>query len=503
MESTEKEAYLELLPKGFNNESVDGRLTFFGTLRKFFTYASKPDIKTIADDWNEDSTLRSIVGYVYTMILENMSLRQMDKALDDYTDEDYDQIISRIKDNKDYKPGTIKSFRRNFWRVYKAAVDNIDDFQQQIFWDLKASDISDNENDLSNLNNKEAKLLLIPRSIKPAEEIAIIKEFTNMDWITEDGRKIGLAMQFFTGTRNNEVCGMNYGDIRDDMYSDRSWHSVLITRSTKLKSSETKLGGKTRNAIRVIHLFEFIFDRLMQRKAHIQKLIDSGQIILPDGTNSINDLPIANAVIKNGQQISNDYTGRLSSVDLSLYGRSFFDNRVEASKSGILAEVLMIMNNNNVYAEELNPTTYLLRRNFATRMHNLSLSDSDQLYILGHAIEDEKESRNTLSNRDALERMYSAFLKHPYYTVVKKLTSGTEMEEAGSPSAVVAVRSREKAANTVKISLDEPYEKIDIVFKDSIQNCKAVLSSQINHTVSEKVDVTRPVNEAYFAKTKR
>ena len=176
MKSTEKEAYLELLPKGFNNESLDGRLTFYGTLRKFFTYASKPYIKTISEDWNEDSTLRSIVGYFYTMILESMSLKQMDKALEDYTDEDYDQIISRIKENKDYKPGTLKSFRRNFWRVYKAAVDNDDDFQQQIFWDLKDSEISDYENDLSSLNNKEAKLLLIPRSIKPAEEIEIIRD---------------------------------------------------------------------------------------------------------------------------------------------------------------------------------------------------------------------------------------------------------------------------------------------------------------------------------------
>lgn len=502
MKSTEKEAYLELLPKGFNKESLDGRLTFYGTLRKFFTYASKPYIKTISEDWNEDSTLRSIVGYFYTMILGSMSLRQIDKALEDYTDEDYDQIISRIKENKDYKPGTLKSFRRNFWRVYKAAVDNIEDFEQKIFWDLKDSDISDNESDLSNLNNKEAKLLLIPRSIKPAEEIAIIKEFLEMDWTTEDGRKIGLAMQFFTGTRNNEVCGMNYGDIRDDMYSDKSWHSVLITRSTKLKSSETKVGGKTRNAIRVIHLFEFIFTRLMQRKVHIQRLIESGQITLPDGTNSINDLPIANAVIKNEQQISNDYTGRLSSVDLSIYGRNFFDARVEASKSGVLAEVLMIMNNNNVYAEELNPTTYLLRRNFATRMHNLSLSDSEQLYILGHAIEDEKESRNTLSNKDTLEHMYKAFLNHPYYTVANKLTSRDSTRDAGNLSAVVDVKTRGNSVNTVKISLKEPYEKITISFKDPVQNCKADLSSQINHTVSEKVDITLPVNASYYKKTR-
>lgn len=502
MKSTEKEAYLELLPRGFNNEATDGRLTFFGTLRKYFAFASRPEIKTISENWNEDSTLKNIVGYVYTMILENMSLKQMDKALEDYTDEDYDQIISRIKDNKDYKPGTLKSFRRNFWRVYKAAVDNNDDFQQQIFWDLKDSDISDNESDLSSLNNKEAKLLLIPRSIKPTEEIAIINEFINMDWTTEDGRKIGIAIQFFTGTRNNEVCGMNYGDIRDDMYSDKSWHSVLITRSTKLKSSETKVGGKTRNAIRVIHLFEFIFTRLMQRKVHIQRLIESGQITLPDGTNSINDLPIANAVIKAEQQISNDYTGRLSSVDLSIYGRNFFDARVEASKCGVLAEVLMIMNNNNVYAEELNPTTYLLRRNFATRMHNLSLSDSEQLYILGHAIEDEKESRNTLSNRDTLEHMYKAFLKHPYYTVVKKLTSKECAEEAGNLSAVVAVKTRENTSNTVKISLNEPYEKIDVLFKGTVQNCRANLSTQINHTVSEKVDITLPVNASYYKKTK-
>ena len=500
MDSLEKEAYLELLPTGFNDKAIDGRPTFYGILRKYFTYSSKPDIKAISADWNEESTLQSIVGYIYRMILENLSLRQIDKALEDYSDDDYDTIINKIKENRDYRPGTLQSFRRNFWRVYQAAVDNIDGFNQKIFWNLKDSSIADNEKDLSGINDKQAKLLLIPRSIIPSEEIEIIREFMSMDWETEDGRKIGIAMQFFTGTRNNEVCGLNYGDIRGDMYTNRSWHSVLITRSSKLKSSETKLGGKTRNAIRVIPLFEFVFGKLMKRKTHIKELIDSHQISLPEGANSIDDLPIANNVVKGNPIVSNDFTSRLSSADLSIYGRSFFDSRVEAARSGIMSEILMIMNNNNVYAEELNPTTYLLRRNFATRMHNLSLSISDQLYILGHAIEDEKESRNNLSNRDSLERMYRAFLKHPYYTVVDNLAPGTITSE---DKTIVNIRSRIASNNAVKITLEEPYEHIDIGFSKPVHNCRAVYSSQINHSVSEKVDITHPVNATYSLKARQ
>ena len=56
--------------------------------------------------------------------------------------------------------------------------------------------------------------------------------------------------------------------------------------------------------------------------------------------------------------------------------------------------------------KEKEPTAYLLRRNYATQMCILGLTNAEMQYLMGHDVEDAYESRNEFVDSERIYIMY-------------------------------------------------------------------------------------------------
>lgn len=327
----------------------------------------------------------------------NMHILPMlkDRVMETLTLEDCEAVIEAISQKKDYELATLERYRYLIRAVVKHAV------QKGICEDvLFGSVFSLNEND----NENEKKLVRLKKSLSVEEELLLYEQI--MKDPTQDGGRMGLALMFSLGMRNNEACAMKFSSIRE-MQHNKGKFCAWVLESTEGRTNNSKAGGKTINAPRKIPVPTALLELLQRRKRHIQSLIDNGDVVLEQGM-TVDGLPIT---------CKRDYQTNYTSEELTAIGRQVLrEIRVNEDQ---LAYIDKDLQDEKLRMEmdvsEKDPTAYLLRRNFATHLYILHLTEPEIQYIMGHNMEDIYANRHDYSSEEQLTLIATKMDKRPLF----------------------------------------------------------------------------------------
>lgn len=371
---------------------VDGELTFIGVLNRYFYDVD--EYECISSKWKAESTRNQYIrDYDKRLIPEIDHYKPMSK----FTSAEFRTILSKIKAKYKYSDEVMMHYCNLIYKAYSAGVLR-GLYEDKLQWNDYDFDISEKPvlSDFKAIH----KHAVIRKSFSYHEEKSLLNWFKSLNPIDVSGIEVGFVLMLFMPTRNQEICGLNYGDIKE--LTEKKLPFVYITKTTKGSSTTLKMGGKTRNAIRVLPLHQFLYSFLIERKNFIENKINKGEIILPQDITTIDGLPIVS---------KNDYISRCNSGDLSNFAKRLFND------IGVGKEVLNNAGKSfftSVGIEEEDPTAYLLRRNNCTQLACLGFDENEIQYLMGHEIESDVYSRSFYANEDELISLYNKYRNHPY-----------------------------------------------------------------------------------------
>ena len=391
---------------------INGKPTFCGALEDLYDIISR--------HWNLETTRKNYDRDYNEKILPNLTGHD-NKAIGDYTKEDYDEAIRKIishgKSKEVFQPyaeGTINHFRYLIQVVVSAAADA--GLCENVLW---GSVFRDQE--LETEKNAVLERVTLKKSLTVRQE-QHIAELLLQD-IVQTGQRMGLLMMFALGLRNGEVCGLNYGDIRP-MDGHPECMVLWVYKATIAGTSTLKASGKTRNADRIIPMPEVLVEFLDRRRAYLQH-----QITFPvnEDIQTVDDLPIA--------CVGDRYTERCSAQRLTSAGRELFRTMKEMNEHQLIF-MDEALSDEAVSTElrEKDPTAYLFRRNFGTHLHILGLTESEIEYVIGHDIQDAYETRNEFISPEKLYEIKEKLDQRPifnrsYLTEAPVTVDGTDSRD--------------------------------------------------------------------------
>lgn len=240
--------------------------------------------------------------------------------------------------------------------------------------------------------NIDSAIALIPKSFSEENDEKLRKFFLLCE--DDDGEIFGLAIMYFIGARENEICGLTFADVIQ-MESHPDCHYIISGYSTtKENSNEKKAGSKTKNGSKRTPIEQEVYDLITRRMAKIEK--ETNKTCL--------DLPIACR--------GKNYDVGCSTNNLSDAGRKFFRDFLHIRENDLAGLAVEIANMENNPFKEDEPTTYLFRRNFATRMGNLRTKDGNGLsladlqYLQSHNIDNPNINRWDYNDDEILYKLY-------------------------------------------------------------------------------------------------
>lgn len=181
-----------------------------------------------------------------------------------------------------------------------------------------------------------------------------------------------------------------------------------------------KIGGKTSNSERAFPLPEKTDLAIAKRKAHIINYVKTHY------DDVIRDHPDYNGL--DAEEIVNrlpivcrgfDYFRGISAARLSDAGRDFFRfigfDKKEFYLADMASSSALIV---NAGYDLKNPSSYLLRRDCATVMRILGLSEPEILFLMGHKIENSILARNDFLNESELQHMDRELSQRPVLNTI-------------------------------------------------------------------------------------
>ena len=400
--------------------------------------------------------------------------------------EDYERVVEAVRANG-LKPVTVQHYRYLIRTVVRCAVEK--GFCQDV---LFGSIYSLPPNERKEVANKK-EFVRNKKSLDAKEEKRLFERI--MTDPKQEGPRMGLALMFGLGLRNNEACGLKFRDIKEmNMYPGN--YCVWVYETTVGATNKLKVGGKTRNAPRVLPIPPVLYDFLMARKAFLQEEADNGRILFSEetGIRSIEDLPIACQ--------KSDYKVHCSSPHLTTCGRLVLcDMKMSEDK---LAYIDAQLQDDEWRAatgiSEKDPTAYLLRRNLATHLHILGLTESEIQYYMGHDMGDRYADRNEYTNEEHLYTILQKLRNRPLFnkkypheeTLVLK-SGGNALQRDHVHAAQFSIDEADVEV-TIAAKADEPNDPIQILIDES----EAVYAEAIIYTdPTTETKRTINVNEVY------
>ena len=315
-----------------------------------------------------------------------------DKPFLEYDLQDFENALTEIKEEgfytnqktvkHSYSEDKIKTFRSNLRSLDKYLVF-IGACKGSIFWGTEEKINGESTEEDINILEK----VKLQKSLSPLAEKSIFKAVMNNP--EQDGEYFGIALMFGIGLRNAEACGAKFSDIvrlkGDDEFC------VMRVSKTVGKKTKIKLGGKTGNVFRYVPIPDTLMKLIDKRKGFIRNSTNCSEHISESKDFDIDDLTIACK--------GNDFDQKCRTSDLSRIGKYLL-------KEAKVEENTLKFIDNSIYKdndlEEKEATAYLFRRNFATMLQILGLTQNEIEYIMGHKIESKIETRNYYSNPDKL-----------------------------------------------------------------------------------------------------
>lgn len=384
----------------------DGKLTIYGILRKYFTIHDELGHNIgLSRKWNPNTTAQYARDYMDRLLPIMAQLFGREKPMHTYSADDFEAILNRLRNTYHYAERTMSHYRFLLWSAYKIGFEN-SLYSDNIFW----GELIDPEDDPEKYEQHRAKALTrIRKSFSVHEDIRIMKWFSSLDPISACGTDVALACMYFLGCRNNEACGADFSAFHLlDSHPDTAVFDMLQTTSEN--SNRLKPSGKTKNAPRTLPVPPPLYNFILKRKTWLEQQVNVGNIILPEGVETVDQLPVA--------CIENQYTKRAQSADLSRAGRVLFDSiGIQKSELAILQEIMFSQEFQETQIEEKDPTTYLFRRNVATRLYHLGFPWTSIQYWIAHEIEDAVIARNHFSDEDTLHELSNQYMQHPIFHI--------------------------------------------------------------------------------------
>ena len=399
----------------------DGKLTFYGILRMLFFKTDELGHNIgLSKNWNANTTTQYARDYTDRLLPVAAQLFGREKPMHTYSADNFEAILGRLRETYHYAERTMSHYRFLLWSAYKIGFEH-DLYSDDIFW----GELIDPEDDPEKYQQHRAKALTrIRKSFSVREDILIMKWFSSLDPIKASGTDVALACMYFLGCRNNEACGANFGAFHLlETHPDTAVFDMLQTTSEN--SNRIKASGKTKNAPRTLPAPKLLYEFIAKRKAWLEQQVATGVIPLPNDIKCVDQLPVA--------CVENKYTRRAQSGDLSRAGRLLFDSiGIQKSELAILQEILFSQEFRETQIEEKDPTTYLFRRNVATRLYHLGFPWTTIQYWIAHEIEDSIIARNHFADEDILHELSVHYAQHPIFHMKERfIMTSSECKEAG------------------------------------------------------------------------
>ena len=384
--------------------AYDGSITFAGVLQDVFYRTDSQGVNTgISRKWNDNTAEQYRRNYLERLLPAIKRLLGVVKPMHEYTESDFEVVLSELNKNYHYAESAIMHYRYLLWIVYRAGFE-LGLYPDNIFWD----DLIDPLDDPDEFEkHRTAALTRIRKSLSIEEDIRTMHWFRSLDPITASGPDVALTCMYFLGLRNNEACGANFGTFHTLLsYPEAAVFDMV--RSTGIGNNQLKSGGKTYNAPRTLPVPAMLYQFIQKRRAWIEKQIDKGNISLPPDIKSVDQLPVA--------CVGNNYTVRAQTSDLSKAGRALFQRiGIHKSELAVLHQIMFSEEFRQTQIIEKDPTTYLFRRNVATRLYHLGFPWTTIQYWIAHEIEDTLKMRNFFADEDILHTLGQKYEMHPIF----------------------------------------------------------------------------------------
>ena len=404
--------------------------------------------------------------------------------------EDYEAVVDKVKASG-VKPATVQRYRYLIRTVVKCAVEK--GYCQDVLFGSIYS-ISPNEGEAL---ARKKEFVRNKKSLEVEEEKRLFKRLMTDE--KQMGPLMGLVLMFCLGLRNNEACALQFRDIKEmNMYPGAFcvWvHTTTVGATNKLKA-----GGKTRNAPRVLPIPPVLYEFLMERKAFLQEEVDSGRICFSEekGICSVDDLPIACK--------KTDYTEYCSSPNLTTCGRLVLrEVQVKEEKlTYIDARLQDDEQREKMGVVEKDPTAYLLRRNLATHLHILGLTEAEIQYFMGHDMEDRYADRNEYTNEERLYAILQKLQNRPLFNKVypheEPLVLGEQVShlQRNGVHAAQLHFGESNAEIVIEATAEEPNDPIRILVEgDEIKDAEVLIHPAQLTEVKRIVNINNEYQQAY------
>jgi len=339
------------------------------------------------EHWKADSTQRSNYLRYCNQIIPLLPNHD-ETPISAYTQEDYDAVIQAlIKRGQDtkgkqylpYKESTLQDFRRLIYYVVEIAARHGE--CDNVLWESSL-----NPEVTTQSEEVKASQALLSKSLTIPQEQAVAEALLSDP--LQSGQNMGLLLMYALGLRNAEACAVDFGDIKP-MQTHPECPVVWIYKTTGYDTSVGKLGGKTRNADRIIPLPDKVAALIRARRQHMESQLNK----------LVDDYPIV---------CNNDrWDVRCSARELTNAARALFQSiKMKAVQLASVTEDLQeepeTSNDSLPFEDRKDPTAYLFRRNFGTHLHILGLTEPEIEYVIGHDIDDPYETRNEFVDEEKL-----------------------------------------------------------------------------------------------------
>ena len=460
-------------------------LTFTGVLVDFFEPRDEIQLEEarngrvtlfVRQNWNIDEESETVERNINDYIRDILPVIDRDKALKDYTREDIDSIILKIRkkarsDSRTIGEDRIGHFEDLLLVVYEVGANN------RLFEDtLSVDKIRAEMSDLSEKEEASAKILLRPKSLSLEHEKTLLKAFRDADICTMPGEMLAAYLQMFTGLRNEEATAVLFGDIYKLHDSGRS--AMKIYKSSPGRGGKLRIEMKTRNAYRNLPVFGFLAMRLEKRFEYIKTLYPSEDV----SKFTITCKGIA-------------YDKTIGSADLTeAGGKLLMDTAPKDKKTQrALSEMLSNLKQEGLSIEEKSATAYLFRRNFATHLHNLGVPQSTAEFLIGHEILESGVERNHFISDEEMEVIHDYFRFHPFNDAFPG--EGYDVQERPDRGCRVSLEVSEKTMYRIRVN--EPRENVEFQIADEDRAKVRISFAPLKDSFGAGIDLVGVVNQAY------
>lgn len=468
---------------------VDDKYTFYGVLSEFYDQ--------IFCRCRQQETRNGYNSEYNRHILPELG----DRVLEQCEQADFEDVIEKINQgDKTYKPSTIQHYRYLIRTVVRCAVEK--GICEDVLFGTVFSLSPDERVEIT----QSKEFVRNRKSLKVQEEIRAFNEL--MIDPEQSGERMGLALMYVLGLRNNEACGLKFEAIRP-MERYPQYYCAWVYETTTGDTNKLKAGGKTRNAPRKLPLLPKLVELLMKRRAFLENLLAEGKLKLDPKKDqkSVDDLPIACQMM--------NYTEHCSSRRLTTAGRLLLRSiQIDEEEVAYIDRELQSKERRiEMGVTEKDPTAYLFRRNLGTHLLILGFTEAQIQYFMGHYIDETYAIRNDYTNEERLYEIMQKLLnrplfqdRYPYQEMFTLSNEEPAFRCSNVPAAQLQIEPNKRGTVSLQVTAAEPEDQVVVSIETEreagIQGSLIMLPA-MQQDVSRTVNVISQYHQAYQAPAKK